>query len=338
MKNRMKKTSFPHLLIYLALVITGLSLWRCTPPKETINLADEPVAALWQIEQETAEDWTVGDRIPLTLYIVYDEAISIPKSSIEAEGELFEIINQASSKPQRGKENLCTTTSIEVVYWSPGDHASPSATITYTDLDGQSQTILVDEIIIQIKSVRAEEDTQKKDLKPQASLPRPPIWGVAQATVITVGLLYGLTLWLLQRLSRPPVSDMQDEPSIDPRPPDEIALTELDRIESLDLPLLGKYKQHYTLISECIRRYFETLFDIPALDRTTEEFLHEIQEAHMGRPIIYAVSNLLNDADLVKFAKAVPTRDTARQMVQQARALVEGTRPMRSTEKEQASK
>ena len=179
-----------------------------------------------------------------------------------------------------------------------------------------------------------EEDTQKKDLKPQAALPRPPIWIIVLAAVIVIGLLYGLTLWLLHRFRRSTDPDPQDEPSTDTRLPEEIALSELVRIETLNLPAQGKYKQHYTLVSDCIRRYFENLFKIPALDRTTNEFVDEMFQTQIDLPVIHTISNLLNEADLVKFAKAEPTEDAARQLIQQSRALVEDTRPMRNTEEE----
>ena len=337
MINRIIKTGFPPYPLYFTLMLLSLSLWRCNPRTETIFLADDPVTAAWEIQQNNGQEWAVGDRIPLTLTIVYDDAINTPESNIESGSDLFEIFNQSNSKPQRRNESFYTETLVEVVYWSPGENPSPPVTITYTDLDGIPQNMLVDEIFIQIKSVRAEEDTQKKDLKPQAALPRPPIWIIVLAVVFVIGLLFGLTLWLLHRFRRSPVSNPQYEPEIDTRLPEEIALTELARIEILDLPAQGKYKQHYTLVSDCIRHYFENLFEIPALDRTTNEFVDEMDQAQIDHPVIHAVSNLLNEADLVKFAKAETTEDAARQLIQQSRALVEETRPMRNAGEEVVS-
>ena len=58
---------------------------------------------------------------------------------------------------------------------------------------------------------------------------------------------------------------------VDTRPPHQIALEELHRIESLDLPSQSRFKEHYTLVTDCIRRYLEGAFDTRALDRTTGE-------------------------------------------------------------------
>ena len=324
----MQKNSLtPSLLLILAFILSGLSLWRCTPPNDAALLADQPLAAYWQIDQNNAEGWTVGDRIPLTLHITYEISIPAPETLISPADDRSEIVNQTTTKPQRGRGTRNIETLVEIVCWTPGDHASPSAAISFLDPDGQPQTLLVEPIPIQIKSVLSEEDTQKKDIKPQANLPRPPIWGWILVAVIAASMIYGLILWLLQRRKRASENTMDNDLPYDPRPPEEIALTELARIESLDLPSQDEFQHHYTLVSDCIRRYFEARFNIPAIDRTTNEFLHEINQATLNRPVLHSVSSLLNEADLVKFAKAIPTLSAARQLIQQARALIEIARP-----------
>jgi hypothetical protein len=329
----MRKNYLSRPLLAFAFLLAGSLLWRCTPASDAIKLGDQPVAAFWQIDLSKDEGRTVGDHILLTLNVFYIKEIKPPEINIQPVGEFSEMVSQASSKPHNRQGISRIETLVEIIYWSPGEHTSPPVVVAYTDRDGQPQTLPVNEISIQINSVLTPEEIQKKDIKPQAELPRPPIWFWVLMAVFAASLLYGLLLWLGQRFRQPTLKNAENLISIDPRPPEEIALAELARIESLELPGKSEYKLYYTLVTDCIRCYFEALFIIPALDRTTNEFLYEIKQAGMDQTVIQAASYLLSEADLVKFAKATPTVSTARQYLIHARSLIKDTRPDREAEK-----
>ena len=116
-------------------------------------------------------------------------------------------------------------------------------------------------------------------------------------------------------------------PVIDNRPPYQIAYAELERIAGLNLPGRGQFKEHYTLVTDCLRAYLEQQFQLHAFDRTTAELWLELKRSviapDQGRRFI----DLFADSDLVKFAKLTPEIEEARQLIDQARALVTSTRP-----------
>ena len=69
---------------------------------------------------------------------------------------------------------------------------------------------------------------------------------------------------------------------VDTRPLHQIALEELHRIDALDLPSQSRFKEHYTLVTDCIRRYLERAFDTRALDRTTGELRTALESSAMA--------------------------------------------------------
>ena len=65
-------------------------------------------------------------------------------------------------------------------------------------------------------------------------------------------------------------------PVIDTRTPWDAAIEELDRIERLDLPEYGRFKEHYTLVADAMRVYVHAMYladvsPVDAIDMTTDE-------------------------------------------------------------------
>ena len=114
---------------------------------------------------------------------------------------------------------------------------------------------------------------------------------------------------------------------VDTRSPYQIALEELHRIEALDLPSQSRFKEHYTLVTDCIRRYLERAFDTRALDRTTDELRAALESSAMASDHADVTMRLLEESDLVKFTGLPPEVDDARASTVRALSLVIMTAP-----------
>ena len=94
------------------------------------------------------------------------------------------------------------------------------------------------------------------------------------------------------------------------------------------LALIAQPKPFCILVSDTIRVYLEERFDFHAPERTTEEFLHELQ----GTDFLMAeqkekLGEFLERCDLVKFAKYEPREPELRDLHGSALRLVEETEP-----------
>jgi len=119
---------------------------------------------------------------------------------------------------------------------------------------------------------------------------------------------------------------------VDPRLPYEVALDRLDRIESLNLPNDGRFKEHYTMVSDCIRIYVERAFEIPVMERTTSEIQKSILRTPITPPISREFLGLLDESDLVKFSKFAPDAASAMQALVTGRHIVMETKPTNDME------
>jgi hypothetical protein len=155
----------------------------------------------------------------------------------------------------------------------------------------------------------------------------PLVVGSLLSTILLTGLLAGLGLWLYHRWQTRPMAADIPLPVIDTRPPEVIALTELERIEALNLPAQNQIKQHYSLVSICLRDYIERRYDISALEQTTNEIRAAFRQAAVSMGDVAAFMSIFSESDLVKFARFNPQPSEVVSLIGRARAVVESTAP-----------
>lgn len=120
-------------------------------------------------------------------------------------------------------------------------------------------------------------------------------------------------------------------PPAPPRPPWEIAFEDLERIRGERLLDGGRYVEHVDRVTDTLRTYLGARFGFDGLECTTDEVMSEL-ERRLGRGTSYdvmlvEVRALLAEADLAKFARAVPPREECERLIDRAAALVVRTRP-----------
>lgn len=94
------------------------------------------------------------------------------------------------------------------------------------------------------------------------------------------------------------------------------------------LSLISEPKPFSIAVSGAIRVYLEERFDFHAPDRTTEEFLYELQETNLLTvEQKQSLAEFLANCDLIKFAKYEPTENELRALHAAALRLVNETEP-----------
>lgn len=125
--------------------------------------------------------------------------------------------------------------------------------------------------------------------------------------VLILALIF--TLWWYFKKQQKQKDDMPVKPK-PKEPPHVIALRELDELQGKKLWQKDKIKLHYSILSDIVRKYLEYRFDVPAMENTTsyiESHLKKqkvLEEENLGK-----VKDILETADLAKFAKFAPLPD-----------------------------
>ncbi len=89
-------------------------------------------------------------------------------------------------------------------------------------------------------------------------------------------------------------------------PPDEEALSALDKIKKEKIWQKGLVKEYHTQITDVIRLYIERIYNISAPEYTSAETVNALTEANINNEAINKVQHIFFTADIVKFAKAYP--------------------------------
>ena len=109
-------------------------------------------------------------------------------------------------------------------------------------------------------------------------------------------------------------------------PPYKIALNRLAELENKRLWQQGKIKEFHSEITEIIRRYFEDEFLFKALEMTSDEICHELENNVRAKSIQNIVDKFFSNADMVKFAKFKPQPSINEEMLAQAYEIVNQTK------------
>jgi len=180
----------------------------------------------------------------------------------------------------------------------------------------------------QIKPIKAPLNTpiSLKEIVPWLAL------GVA---VWLVGTLIFALIWMYrQRRHDPEIF------SLKPQEPAHIeAFRELDRLKEKKIWESGQVKLFYTRLTAISRHYIERQYGIPAMERTTEEILDAFRRSNTEDPLLdEMLQELLELADLVKFAREDPLPVDNQTNLNNAYLFVQKTYPMFFMEKEEENK
>ena len=156
-----------------------------------------------------------------------------------------------------------------------------------------------------------------RDIKPPLVIPNYWLWLWVTLAVVLV-LAAAVTAFLLwrRRANRPvPV------PII---PPHERARRKLEEA----MALIDQPRPFCILVSDTVRLYLEERFDFHAPERTTEEFLYELQATEiLLADQKQSLGEFLSVCDMVKFARYEPGQPELQALHDSAARLIDETEP-----------
>ena len=108
--------------------------------------------------------------------------------------------------------------------------------------------------------------------------------------------------------------------------PHQRAFFRLNKISSLNFKDNIEIKAFYIELSEILREYLETRYEIEILDKTTMEVYHTLLRAKFDKKEARSLRDLMSEMDLVKFAKYIPDNDIIKSHLDFVRSYVINTK------------
>lgn len=152
-------------------------------------------------------------------------------------------------------------------------------------------------------------------IKPPVEVPNPWAWVFWTTGILLLFALLAVALMFWRKMR-------QRQAAIPPVPPHVRARQKLDAA----LLLIGDPRAFCIVVSDALRVYLEERFNLRAPERTTEEFLRDLQKTSaLNAAQKQSLASFLEQCDLVKFARFEPPESSLRELHESALRLVHET-------------
>ncbi|MFT5355267.1 MAG: hypothetical protein ACI9KE_002483 [Polyangiales bacterium] len=265
-----------------------------------------------------------GDVVTVTLTALAPalDDISVPSEQDVAPFEILDTDVRTEERP----EGVLHTFTLELLALEPGEHILAPFRVRVLTPDGVIGHVETEPLTIRVGSVLGNE--------PNAE-PRPPTQPVPlleeDPTLYWVGgallliLLTALFTWVFARWWR--AREKAAAPPPPPRPPEDIALEKLNALRQRRDAMLreGQGVEFVDHVSDAVREYLGHRFSFEGLESTTDEVLARMRKRKLRGVGIEEIAGLLQDCDLVKFAKADFTLDQSELLLTGSFRIVRAT-------------
>lgn len=269
----------------------------------------------------------IGDPIELklSLNIPSQENISFLWPSFkDTITSKIEIIDASKIDTIKNNSSKIIQQKIKISAYDSGQFVLPS--IKFINKNDTHQFVATNSLIITVHTVPTDtSETSIKDIKPIFEEPFNIKWYLPNIIKWAIALLIlAIIIYLIYYYTRKKKkSQVIEKPKL---PPHIIALEKLNKIKQEEIWKEGKIKHYYSEIADTIREYIEGRYKVPALEQTTFETLQSLKYKAIDPATREKLKQLLELADLVKFAKFLPIENDHINILQYAFDFVNETK------------
>lgn len=274
-----------------------------------------------------------GETFSYTLSVIEEGEADIPFRLVPPDFSGFNVTGEYSSQSTRIINNKARTVTEQEYRLSsdlPGEHLIPPAKAILADpKTGKESEVKSNPVMVKVteKGPGIVKGIQEdiRDIKgPMSFLERIKLYFYIAAALVVLGflLVVGLIVYMARRSRR--AAGGKEKRQVIPAEAPVMAGPKDDALKALDAAevLKADSKVFYSVISEAIRRYLRAAYNIPATEATTAEILQAVKSSTLADSAIGKLREVLEEADMVKFAKYEPTEEEKDRYLEKARRLI----------------
>lgn len=269
---------------------------------------------------------TIAETLLLELEASIEPGYEVKMPKVDKVLENFGIVdwNNLGNKLDENN-NVASTYRYRLEPFLSGKYEVPSFTFEFYDVNNVQEKkyeLSSEPIEVEVTSLLGEQRGELviEDIEDVVEMPQKvSLWWIWMLIIVCIAGAAGG--WIIIRRKRAAKLIRIFKPA------HEIAYDSLKALVEENLIEAGRIKEFYERISSILRHYIEHRFDLRAPERTTEEFLAEIQYADvLSEPDKESLGKFLTHCDLVKFAKHSPTTEQIQQTFDLVKEFIEKTK------------
>lgn len=287
-------------------------------------------AQLISVQSSVSSDsLMIGDQVVYTLHVDAADHVDflLPKL-VDTLSRYLEVLYPLSADTTTTEGRREVNHRYVITSFEPGMQMVPTQGVIYKS-GNVSDTALSMPLMISVFEPVVDTTQQIMPIKPPINTPL-TFREVAPWAALGVGglLLIGAIIYLIRRHGR-----LKGGPEGVPLKPLEpahvLAFRELDKLKAEKIWEKGLVKLYYTRLTEVTRQYIERQYGIPAMERTTVEIMQAFRKTNRDDSLLdEMLKELLELADLVKFAKEDPLPVENQTNLNNAYLFVQKTYPL----------
>lgn len=271
-----------------------------------------------ELEQEAA---LFGEAVSFRVVAVTEGNTTVDAFDYRAleRQEQMEVL-EAKRLDQEGEAGrFISTLEMKLIFWEEGRYTIPPITLTYSE-GAQRRQLQTDSTSIIIRTMDVDSDTVR--LMPIKTIIEEPMTLRDYAPYLVglaAALIIGLLIYFFQQNRK-----AQSPP---PKPPRRLTLRALmmERLNALESEKRwqkGDIKGYHSELTYQARFYLERRYGIRALESTTDTIVRHLEGHALSADQVQALRQLLQTADLVKFAKAEPAVNFHEEAMERLRQFI----------------
>ncbi len=291
-----------------------------------LSLSGQLISVRSEVESDSL---MIGDQVVYSLLVEARDNVelSLPEIKDTLSSEL-EVLTEVGSDTTISDGMKQITRRFLITSFEGGVHMIPAQPVPYAT-GTITDTALSMPVMVRVYEPEVDLAGEIKPIKPPINTPLTfmeilPWMGLGLAAMI-IGI--PLTLWI--RKIRQRKEDPEGLRSKPLEPAHVAAFRELDRLKEAKLWEKGEVKLFYIRLSNIVREYVEQQYSIPAMESTTSEILSNFHRFNREDNLLdEMLQELLEMADLVKFAKEDPPPVDNQTNLNNAYLFVQKTYPL----------
>ena len=266
----------------------------------------------------------IGDFLKVKLTIKSPKEVAVTMPSVFDTVGTMELVKSSKIDTTINGDTRTFSQTFTVSAYDSGNFRAGPLMVLSKNKSGIIDTILSDFVSIRVETVAVDTTKPIKPIKSPIDVPYklneflPYIIG----GFVLILILIIATYFILKRKKKKPVLSERPKPK---EPANLWARKELKLLEEEKLWQKDETKLYYSRLTDILRLYLEYNYSWFALESTTEEIIENISSYTDSKEAKENLNSILQQSDLVKFAKMTPLPDVNKKVIENAYRFIDLT-------------